>query len=436
VNAYSETLTYLYGLQQRGMKLGLRNVRALLAGIGNPEQRFPTIHIAGTNGKGSTASFLASIFMEAGYRTALYTSPHLVRFTERIRINGKEISERRLVEYAGALRPAIDRLHATFFEATTCIAFQYFADEGAEIGIIETGLGGRLDATNVLRPLVSLITNISIEHREYLGNTVRQIAAEKGGIIKPGVPAVSGSAQPDALRVLAGIARRRKARLFLSEDLVSSKAGHAEAGADILSFESRHVATGPFRLGLTGSHQHLNARLVVAAIDVLHRQGVLKRVFPRVTSRAVRAGLERVVRNTGLRGRLERAGRGGKVIFDVAHNPEGMRATIAALQEKYGGSFVAVFGVLQDKEAEPMLLELGRVASLVIAVTPDTPRARAAASVASMGKALGLPVRRASSVASGMRLAMKPPWATGRVLVTGSHYVVGEAMEWLKRKRA
>lgn len=164
-------LRYLYGLQYRGMKFGLRNIRALLASAGHPERAFPSIHVAGTNGKGSTSAFLASVLREAGCRTGLYTSPHLIRFTERITVNGREIAQNRLAYYVAVLRPAIEKAGATFFEATTCVAFLYFADEGVDIAVVEAGLGGRLDATNVLRPLVSVITNVSFDHREFLGNT-------------------------------------------------------------------------------------------------------------------------------------------------------------------------------------------------------------------------------------------------------------------------
>ena len=174
---YQQTLQYLYRLQWRGMKFGLRNTRRLLQYAGHPERRFASVHLAGTNGKGSTSAFLASIAVEGGLKTGLYTSPHLLRFTERIRVNGAELSEERLVYYVKDLRRVIESVHATFFEATTCIAFRFFADENVDLAVVETGLGGRFDATNVLFPLASVITSIGLDHTQYLGSTPEQIAA-------------------------------------------------------------------------------------------------------------------------------------------------------------------------------------------------------------------------------------------------------------------
>ena len=197
--AYRETIAYLFGLQKQGIKFGLSTSRELLARLGDPHRRYRSVHIAGTNGKGSTAAFLARILRAAGFRTGLYTSPHLVDFTERIRVDGVAVSEDRVVELAGRARAAADGLVApdgsgpvtpTFFEVTTAMAFTHFAEAGADIAVIEAGMGGRLDSTNVITPLVSVITNIDLEHTEYLGTTIEAIAAEKAGIIKPGVPVV------------------------------------------------------------------------------------------------------------------------------------------------------------------------------------------------------------------------------------------------------
>ena len=231
------------------MKFGLRNIRALLKSVGNPQNWYPTIHVAGTNGKGSTTCFLASIFKEGGYKTGLYTSPHLVSFTERIRINGKEISERRLIGYVDRLRPAIEANEATFFEATTAIAFLYFADERVDIAVIETGLGGRLDSTNVLQPILSIITSIGLDHMEYLGPTLKQIAAEKAGIIKPATPLLVGRIVPEAEAVIRGIARRKRIPFHRASELVDMRIG--DEGRVAFSgngFETRLTA-----LGLDGS---------------------------------------------------------------------------------------------------------------------------------------------------------------------------------------
>jgi len=409
------------------MKFGLSNIRALLSSVGNPQDTFPSIHVAGTNGKGSTCSFLASIFMEAGYRTGLYTSPHLIRFTERIRINGREISERRLVRYLESLRPAVESCRATFFEATTCIAFQYFADEGVDIAVIETGLGGRLDSTNVISPLASVITNIALDHTRELGSTLSAIAREKGGIIKPGIPVVIGDMTAAAERRIRSIARRERAPVARAADtarIVIEPEGR-------VSFVTGQIRSGPVRLGLSGAHQVVNAGLAVACLSVLLRRKTFKSRFRRIQSRSLRDGLENVCRNTRLTGRLSVAGRGRRVILDVAHNPAGMRATIESLIRAGQGSLTAVFGVMKDKEMPAMLQEMAKLARVILAVRPATVRAMSPEKISRTAHRLGIPSLKAGSVATGLRIALRQ---RGTILVTGSHYVVGEALEYLKKK--
>ena len=423
----SATLRYLYGLQGRGMKFGLRNIRDLLSSAGNPERSFPSIHVAGTNGKGSTASFLASIFMEAGYRTGLYTSPHLVRFTERIRINGKEIPERRLAAYVGALRTAIERNNATFFEATTCVAFAYFADEEVDIAIIEVGLGGRLDATNTLAPMASVITSIGFDHMEYLGPTITSIAREKGGIIKTRTPVILGPVGASAGRVIGKIARDRKAPLVHAKERLLLDCG---AGGRV-SFSGKRLRTGLVKVGLDGAHQTFNAGLAVAAIDVLLDRRAFAARFRRLNGASVARGLANVRANTGLEGRMTLAGRGKRVILDVAHNRDGMHTAVASLLGAGIGNLTTVFGVMKDKDYLPMLRELEWVSDTVITVRPRTARAASAAVLCKAARRMGLRAVEGGTVAGGLRKALA---GTKRVLVTGSHFVVGEALVALKKK--
>ena len=415
MNSYNQTLKYLYGLQTRGMKFGLRNTRMLLRAVGNPERTFASIHIAGTNGKGSTAAFLASMFMEAGYRTGLYTSPHLIRFTERIRIDGVEIPEERLVRYADSLRPTIELVHATFFEATTCIAFQYFADERVDIAIVETGLGGRVDSTNLLKPLVSIITTIAFDHQEYLGNTIKSIAREKGGIIKPGVPLVTGVSDPEALGVLRRIAAKRRAPFHL--------------------VRGSHALPGGLRPGFSGPHQVLNARLAVTAVSLLHARNVAGRTFGRLDPAAVRRGLARVRLNTGLRARLEAWHGSKRILLDVAHNPDGIRTLIDALPSSAKGGLVVVFGVMRDKDYVSMVNHLVPVSKTLIVVSPRTGRALPTGELYLVARKAGGNVRKAGSVRNGVGRAMKAAGKSGCVLITGSHYVVGEALQFLEKGR-
>jgi dihydrofolate synthase/folylpolyglutamate synthase len=410
------------------MKFGLRNIRTLVREAGHPECAFPSIHVAGTNGKGSTSAFLASAFIEAGYRTGLYTSPHLVRFTERIRINGKEIDGHRLAEYVRRLRPLIEKTRATFFEATTCVAFLYFADEEVDVAVIETGLGGRLDATNVLRPLVSVITNVSLEHTELLGKTVRAIAREKGGIIKPSIPVVTGSTDPAVLAVLRRRASSCGVRLRESSKTVSIL---RHAGGKTISLASPRLAPGRLTPGLAGEHQIGNAALALLTLDTLPRTSQGRNLYDALTSPVIRRAFERTTKNTGLRGRLENLRyRGRTILLDVAHNPAGMATLVREMHKRSDEAVVAVFGVMRDKDFSAMLTELATVADPVIAVAPAQNRSLSAGELFRAGKDLGLGMVNGGSVASGLKKALVVR-KKGVILITGSHYVVGEALRAL-----
>ena len=435
---YRRTLAYLYGLQNRGIKYGLRNIRALLAACGHPERNFSSLHVAGTNGKGSTSSFIASILQESGYRTGLYTSPHLVRFTERIRINGVEITQARLAEYARDMRRVIEKTQATFFEATTCIAFQYFADERIEVGVIETGLGGRLDATNVLTPLVSVITNVAMDHAEYLGTTIRAIAGEKAGIIKRGVPVVTASTSNDVLAVLRSTARKRRSPFHHVWEITDARITGNRGVQPAVQLKVPGVQIPTVELGHPGAHQAVNAALAVSALALASEGGVLRRP----TGRSIARGLRRVVYNTGLGGRMQRLrNQDVAVTLDVAHNTDGMRVladTLSACRVVYP---IAVFGIVRDKDAGAVLDELRRVAKEVIAVEPATERARSGWETARIATERGIMAVNGGSVKQGLMIALRRlrsehPASRRKLLVVGSHYVVGEAMEYFRRGRS
>ena len=431
---YRDTLRFLYGLQLQGIKLGLRNTRELLRVLGNPHKVFPCIHVAGSNGKGSTSAFLASILMEAGFRTGLYTSPHLVRFTERIRVDGKEIPEPRLVEYASMIRGHVERTRATFFEATTAIMFRYFADEEVDVAVIETGLGGRFDATNVVIPLVSVITNVSLEHTEYLGSTVAAIAKEKAGIIKRGVPIVTAAEDGDVLSVLAKAAAGKGSSLVYAHQLVSVRQKVGQDSVDIRMGRSHSLHS---HLGLAGRHQWRNAALALAALRAMSGSAPGRTIMKRVDRKALLRGLSRVVRNTGLRGRMENIYKRGRLyILDVAHNPEGLRTLAASLLARRQRPKVLVFGVLRDKDVEPMLRSASEAADILVAVTPETPRALRSRSLAAKARKVRIPIVDAGSVKHGLAVADKLAGKGGEILVAGSHYVVGPVLEMLEEEKA
>jgi len=402
------------------MKLGLNNTKTLLRHCGNPEKRFRSFHVAGTNGKGSTCCFIASILQESGYRTGLYTSPHLIRFSERIRINGAEIPAHKIVAYVRELRDAIEETRATFFEATTALAFRYFADQEVDIAVIETGLGGRLDSTNVLRPVVSVISTIGFDHMYVLGRTLPAIAREKGGIMKRGVDCVVGEERPETLRTLAAVARRRGARLRRADRVLSVT--HRSGNACV--FRGSKFQTGPIVVPLQGAHQERNARLATAACIVAAHNGQI-----RISRDAIERGIEGVVRNTGIRARLESCGRRPRFLFDVAHNPEGARALALTLAQTERRPVVVVLGIMADKDVRGIVASLGPVASCFVTATAHGERAMEESDLRAIVRDLGFPVRSGGSVRNALRVARQQAGSRFAILVTGSHYVVGPALD-------
>lgn len=429
MTSFDEAVAFLYGLQKSGMKFGLRNIRALLRRLGNPERQFRSIHVAGSNGKGSTAAMIASVLSAAGYKTGLYTSPHLVSFSERIRINGRPIRPSDVIRLTRLLRPEIARRRVTFFETVTALAFKYFEEQKVDIAVIETGLGGRLDATNVVRPEVSVITTISREHTEILGNSLRKIAYEKAGIVKRGVPCVTGVRSRDALSVIRAVARKRKSPVLLSSRVRvrvrdrSIRGTSADAHVDGTSYADLF-------LDLPGLHQIENARSALQAIHALAQRGVAK-----ISEGAVRKGLAAVRERTGLRSRLSVAWDRPRVITDVAHNPAGT-ATLARELKRLGiGKTILVFGVMKDKRHRPMIASLSSVASFAVAVQPKTGRAREAEELKREFEARHVPVVFTGTVPAGVAFARRKAGSNGTILVTGSHFVVGEALAFLEGKK-
>lgn len=411
------------------MKAGLTNIRALARVLGNPQSRYPTIHIAGTNGKGSTSSMIASMLTASGYRTGLYTSPHLVDFTERIRVDGVPIDRQAINRIVSGIADEVMKLKATFFEATTAMAFRYFADRKVDVAVIETGLGGRLDATNIIVPLVSVITNIALDHTEHLGTTTSRIAFEKGGIIKPRVPCITGTTDPAALKALRRIARAKQ-----SPFIRSSEAAKVEvAEGTLYGISADAIVNGhPYRrlaLPLAGEHQVQNLQLALLAIDLLKESAG----FDKITPDSVRKGLAGLRRLSGLHGRLEILKQNPLVIADVAHNPDGMRRSVATLREFLAGKFVTLFGVMADKEYGKMIDSLSSLTRLAVAVRPDIGRALPSGTICTEFRKRGIASIDGISVARGLSIALGELRRGEALLVTGSHYVAGEALNFLNR---
>jgi dihydrofolate synthase/folylpolyglutamate synthase len=428
LNSYARTIKFLYGLQRSGMKFGLRGIRALLQALNNPEQQFPAIHIAGTNGKGSTAALLASIFTVAGYKTGLYSSPHVVDFTERIRINGKPIARRDVVRHTRILQPLVRRYRTTFFETVTAMAFRHFAEQKVDIAIIETGLGGRLDATNVLRPLLSVITNIGLEHTEILGRTIPKIAFEKAGIIKPHTPCVTGERSAEALRVFRRIARQRGAPLVVVRH--QSTIRHASILGTRFDLRLGNTLYRNLFLSLAGDHQIRNAALAIAAVDCLRKRGDFT-----LPERAIRAGLRNVERNSGIQARLSIIQSKPPMIADVAHNPDAIKALVKSFQNLSFRNFVLLFGVSRDKDYQAMVDHLKPIVDRAVVVAAKTERARPSDDLKQAFVRVGVPAVSESNVREGVLRAVALRQRGQAVLITGSHFVVGEALAYVRRKK-
>lgn len=335
-------LARLFSLQRFGIKLGLQNITELLAFVGDPHKKLKTLHIAGSNGKGSVCSFLTSILMESGYKTGLYTSPHLVRFNERIKINGVEIEDTYIADFYLEVEPFIRDKNPTFFEVTTALALKYFADNNVDYAVIETGLGGRLDSTNILEPLASVITSISLEHTEYLGNTLREIALEKAGIIKRNTPVFIGELPQEAESAIMETAQNRGSDLYKLKDFIKGNSGSLTLESNgktcIISLSSP----------LKGGYQIKNAALASLTIN---------KVFGFNDPSVIEKGLQKVLINTGFQGRYERYNENPLVIFDAAHNIEGIENLISvyAQEGKRPEESVILFGVMRDKAYKEML---------------------------------------------------------------------------------
>ena len=430
---YSETLTYLYEqlpMYQRvgaaGFKKGLGNTLALAEALGHPERRFRSVHVAGTNGKGSSAHLLAAALQAAGYKVGLYTSPHLRAFTERIRVNGQELPADYLVAWVARWRPLFARVQPSFFEMCVALAFDYFAEQRVDVAVVEVGLGGRFDSTNIITPLVSLITNISFDHQALLGNTLAEIAGEKAGIIKPGVPVVVSQTQPEVAAVFAREAAANLAHLVFA-DQVYQVTFAAEPAPETGLRPLRVTQHGrPYlpdaELGLPGDYQQHNLPGVLATLDELRALGF------RVTEAAVRAGLRGVTQLTGLRGRWSIVGRRPLVVCDTGHNPAGLALVVAQLRRLPHQRLHLVIGTVSDKDVAEMLALLPAEGTYYFCAAA-IPRALPAAALAEQAAQLGLAGRAYASVAAAVAAARAAAGPADVVFIGGSTFVVAEVDE-------
>ena len=407
-----DPLEYLASLKGMGIRLGLGPVRRLLKRLGNPQRRFGSVIVGGTNGKGSISSALASILSRGGYRTGLYTSPHLLEFNERIRVDGRAISREELCGAVDEVRQRVEE-EVTYFEFATVLSFLHFARSRVDWAVLEVGMGGRLDATNVVDAEVSVISNVSLEHREYLGDRLADIAGEKAGIIREKGRVVTAAAQKAVLEVLESAAREKRARIFRVGRDIRVRA----AGGDGFSYRGLRRSFSRLPLPLRGRHQMINAACALGAVELLGEAGVV------LDDRAVAEGLSR----WRWEGRLEVLRHRPTVIVDGAHNPAGASALRRALKDHFPGRrTILVFGVLADKDYRAMLARLAPAADAILLTSPAEERALPALSLADAAAFRGKPVEVIPDSGQALRRALAFAGEEDLVCVTGSLYLVAE----------
>ena len=410
---YQETLDFMFSqlpMYQRigkaAYKANLDNTIALLDALGNPQTHFKSIHIAGTNGKGSSSHMLASVFQEAGYKTGLYTSPHLLDFRERIKIDGEMIAKEEVVKFIDSIRDLIDKIKPSFFELTVAMAFVYFKDQKVDIAIIETGLGGRLDSTNVINPELAVITNIGLDHTQFLGDDLLSIAKEKGGIIKENTPLVIGQVNDDIRDLYTQISEEKNAAILFSDDL---------------QFE-------PYKTDLLGSYQVFNIRTVLASIRVMRQRNW------NISDKAIKLGLESVKKNTGLSGRWDVIQENPKVICDTGHNKEGLTEVLDQLQKENFEELHIVMGMVNDKDPATVLSLFPTKAKYYFCQA-SVPRSLNVNELLNNAVGIGLHGKAFNSVSEAYSAAIHDATPKDLVFVGGSTFVVADFLNHLEINR-
>ncbi len=418
LSKYKDSIDYLYGLQKYGVKFGLNCTEKILSRLGDPHHQLRCIHIGGTNGKGSTAAMLSSILSRHGCKVGLYTSPHLVRFTERFRINDQEAPVERILDVFERVRQHInDREPPTFFEMVTAMGFLYFAEEKVDFAIIEVGMGGRLDATNVIKPLVSIITNVSYDHQEFLGSTLASIAREKAGIIKEGAPVVTGARQPLTQGILRATAFKRRTSLYsLGEDF---RVRRSVDGS--FQYQGIRSQLPSLSLKLKGAHQCGNAALALASLELLEKEGHLQ---------LIRTSIKDGLLDVYWPARLEVLDEKPLMVLDGAHNPDGAESLREALKHSFSyNKLHLVLGVMADKDIRGIFRRLLPLAETAIFTRPRYSRAASAESLQQLAGSYAQRQYIIPDPASAIRQAKLLAAPDDLICITGSLYFAGEIKE-------
>ncbi len=433
--SYQDTIDYLYSrlplfsrIGPAAIKADLQNTIAICDFLGNPENKFKTIHVAGTNGKGSTSHMLASIFQEAGYKTGLYTSPHLYDFRERIKVNGIMCSETFVTTFTNKMKPFIEKVAPSFFEITVGMAFEYFADENVDIAIIETGLGGRLDSTNVINPILSIITNIGMDHMALLGDTLAEIANEKAGIIKQATPVVISEVIPETKNIFEQKASSSNSPIYYAEDFIQFKSFQYNWQTSLFEFNQPliHLLDAPLfpkiftvECDLPGKYQYKNLKGVLVAIQILATMGW------QLSASKILKGLLHVGKNTGLMGRWECIQTNPRIILDVAHNEHGIKALLEQLDSLHYAQLHIITGMVKDKDVNAVLNLLPKKAKYYFTQS-HIPRALPVSELANKANAFDLIGNQFENVNIALQAANKIAVTSDLILVIGSVFLVAE----------
>jgi len=428
---YSQTLDYLFSrlpmfhrIGAAAYKADLNNTIALCAMLGNPEKAFKSIHIAGTNGKGSTSHFIASVLQQQGYKTGLFTSPHLKDFRERIKINGRMISKSDVTSFVSQHRKDFDAIQPSFFEWTFALAAWYFANQKVDVAVIETGMGGRLDSTNVITPLVSIITNIGLDHTQFLGTTLPEIATEKAGIIKPRIPVVIGETHPETSVVFNAKSQQSGSAIaFADQQFTCVSSGYTRHRPPLLKAEFISETGNQYRVisALSGKYQLKNITTVLGAIEAIRTQGI------EIQPENITSGIRKAIQNTGLKGRWQTLSKNPLTIADIGHNPDGIREVLEQVALTPHDKLHFVIGVVNDKDVHTMLGKLPKQATYYFCKA-DIPRGLDASALATEAAQFSLQGHVYHSVKDALKAARAAASANDLVMVGGSAFVVAEVV--------
>lgn len=426
---YNQTLDYLFSRLPMFQRVGaaaykadLKNTIAICKELGNPQNKLQCIHVAGTNGKGSTSHMLAAVLQKAGYKVGLYTSPHMVDFRERIKINGKLISKEYVVEFVEKHQSKFEKIEPSFFEWTVGLAFDFFANQEVDVAVIEVGLGGRLDSTNVITPLVSVITNISFDHMNLLGDTLAKIGAEKAGIIKERIPVVVSQYQPEVAPIFNEKAKQLKAPITYG-DKIYKVIGFSKNkdGLQVEVLNKKTNATLNYQLDLSGSYQVKNCLGVLTALEEIVKAGFV------ISDENIKDGLKQVVKLTGLSGRWQTLNEKPLVICDTGHNEDGIKEVLKNIEATPHKNLHMVIGMVNDKEVTKVLSLLPKTATYYF-TKASIPRALNENELATQAKALGLKGETFETVKAAIEAAKKKAKTNDLIFVGGSTFVVADAL--------